>query len=314
MTTIGPDAVGPDAVGPDAVYPAAPAEAEARLPLRILRGLASFARRSPLSAFWGCIAALIIVVAVAAPLIAPYEPLKSDFRHMTKPPEAPHYFGTDQIGRDTLSRVIYGSRASLAVAFGAVLFGTTLGALWGLASGYFGGRFDIVSQRIIEFLQSFPDLILAMAIAMALGAGIGTVIVAIAITRIPFGGRVIRAVVLSLRELSYIEAARGLGASHLRMMVKHILPQCVAPYLILATTHLGVAIIIEASLGFLGVGIPPPTPTWGNMLADSLNGGLVPPWWLVLFPGAAITLTVLAFSLLGDGVRDVIDPRLRSAV
>ena len=203
---------------------------------------------------------------------------------------------------------------TLSTAGQAVLFGTTFGALWGLASGYFGGRFDIVSQRIIEFLQSFPDLILAMAIAMALGAGFGTVIVAIAITRIPFGGRVIRAVVLSLKELSYVEAARGLGASHLRIMARHILPQCIAPYLILATTHLGVAIIIEAALGFLGVGIPPPTPTWGNMLADSLNAGLVPPWWLVLFPGAAITITVLAFNLLGDGIRDMLDPRLRRAV
>ena len=301
------------AVDPDVLVAAEPA-AGASLPRRIGQALWTFARRSPLSAFWGCVAAAIIVVAVAAPLIAPYEPLKSDFRHMTKPPAAPHYFGTDQIGRDTLSRVIYGSRTSLTVAIGAVLFGTTLGALWGIASGYFGGRFDIISQRIIEFLQSFPDLILAMAIAMALGAGIGTVIIAIAITRIPFGGRVIRAVVLSLKELSYVEAARGLGASHLRMMAKHILPQCIAPYLILATTHLGVAIIIEASLGFLGVGIPAPTPTWGNMLADSLNAGLIPPWWLVLFPGTAITITVLAFSLLGDGIRDIVDPRLRSAV
>jgi len=281
---------------------------------RIARGLLRFARRSPLSAFWGCIAAAIIVVSVAAPAIAPYPPLKSDFRNMSKPPTAQHYFGTDQIGRDTLSRVIHGSRASLTVAAGAVLLGTTFGALWGLASGYFGGRFDIFSQRILEFLQSFPDLILAMAIAMALGAGTGTVIVAIAITRIPFGGRVIRAVVLSLKELAYVEAARGLGASHLRMMARHILPQCVAPYLILATTHLGVAIIIEASLGFLGVGIPPPMPTWGNMLADSLNAGLIPPWWLVLFPGLAITVTVLAFNLLGDGIRDALDPRLRSAV
>ncbi len=304
------------AIEPETLYPIdhIPAAAEASLPRRIARGLLNFVRRAPLSAFWGCVAAAILLMALAAPLIAPYEPLKSDFRHMTKPPEAPHYFGTDQIGRDTLSRVIYGSRASLTVAIGAVLFGTTLGSLWGLASGYFGGRFDIVSQRIIEFLQSFPDLILAMAIAMALGAGTGTVIIAIAITRIPFGGRVIRAVVLSLKEMSYVEAARGLGASHLRMMARHILPQCVAPYLILATTHLGVAIIIEASLGFLGVGIPPPTPTWGNMLADSLNAGLIPPWWLVLFPGCAITLTVLAFSLLGDGIRDLVDPRLRSAV
>jgi peptide/nickel transport system permease protein len=284
------------------------------LPGRVVGGLRTFARRSPFSAFWACVALAIIGMAIAAPLIAPYDPLKSDFRAMAKEPSEKHWFGTDQIGRDVLSRVIYGARASLTVAIGAVLFGTTLGALWGLASGYFGGRFDIVSQRIIEFLQSFPDLILAMAIAMALGAGMGTVIVAIAITRIPFGGRVIRSVVLSLKEIQYIEAARGLGASHLRMMARHILPQCVAPFLILATAHLGVAIVIEAALGFLGVGIPPPTPTWGNMLADSLNAGLVPPWWLVLFPGLAITLTVLAFNLLGDGVRDVLDPRLRQAV
>ena len=281
---------------------------------RTARGLGRFAHRSRMSAFWGLIAAAIVGIAVAAPAIAPYDPLKSDFRAMTKPPSERHYFGSDQIGRDTLSRVIYGSRASLTVAIGAVVLGTTLGALWGLACGYFGGRFDIISQRIIEFLQSFPDLILAMAIAMALGAGMGTVIVAIAITRISFGGRVIRAVVLSLKEMSYVEAARGLGASHLRIMAQHILPQCVAPYMILATAHLGVAIIIEASLGFLGVGIPPPTPTWGNMLADSLNAGLVPPWWLVLFPGAAITITVLAFNLLGDGIRDALDPRLRGAV
>ncbi len=280
---------------------------------RIGKALSTFARRSPLSAFWGIVAALIVIMAISAPVLAPYPPLKSDFRAMTKPPSEKHVFGTDQIGRDTLARVIYGSRASLTVAVSAVVLGTTFGAFWGLACGYFGGRFDLYSQRIMEFLQSFPDLILAMAISMALGAGFGTVIVAIAITRIPFGGRVIRSVVLSLKEMSYVEAARGLGASHVRMMLRHILPQCVAPYLILATTHLGVAIVIEASLGFLGVGIPPPTPTWGNMLADSLNAGLVPPWWLVLFPGGAITLTVLAFNLLGDGIRDALDPRLRGA-
>jgi ABC-type dipeptide/oligopeptide/nickel transport system permease subunit len=275
--------------------------------------LRTFARRSPMSAFWGVIAALIIMMAVAAPVLSPYPPLKSDFRAMTKPPSEKHIFGTDQIGRDVLSRIIHGSRASLTIAVSAVVLGTTFGAFWGLACGYFGGRFDLYSQRLMEFLQSFPDLILAMAIAMALGAGFGTVIVAIAITRIPFGGRVIRSVVLSLKEMSYVEAARGLGASHTRMMMRHILPQCVAPYLILATTHLGVAIIIEAALGFLGVGIPPPLPTWGNMLADSLNAGLIPPWWLVLYPGLAITLTVLAFNLLGDGIRDAMDPRLRGA-
>ena len=291
-----------------------PAAATRRsLPARWWRGLKSFTRRSPLSAFWGVIAAAILLMAVAAPLISPFDPLKSDFRRMQKEPDELNYFGTDQVGRDTLSRIIHGSRISLTVAISAVLLGTTLGSIWGLASGYLGGRFDIVSQRIIEFLQAFPDLILAMAIAMALGSGTGTVIIAIAITRIPFGGRVIRSVVLSVKELSFVEAARSVGVSDLRIMAKHILPQCIAPYLILATTHLGVAIIIEASLGFLGVGIPPPTPTWGNMLADALNAGIVPPWWLVLFPGVAITITVLAFNLLGDGIRDMLDPRLRGS-
>ena len=253
-------------------------------------------------------------MAVYAPVLAPNPPLKSNFRAMTKPPSEEHWFGTDQVGRDTLSRVIHGSRTSLMVAFAAVLLGTTLGALWGLACGFFGGRFDLVSQRLIEFMQSFPDLILAMAIAMALGAGTWTVIVAIAITRIPFGGRVIRSVVLSLKEMQYVEAARGLGASNRRLMFRHILPQCIAPYLILATTHLGVAIVIEASLGFLGVGIPPPSPTWGNMLSDALEFGSRAAVVACAVPGLAITLTVLAFNLLGDGIRDALDPRLRNAL
>jgi peptide/nickel transport system permease protein len=284
-----------------------------RWPRRLLRGLRLFCRRNPLSALWGCVALAILAMAITAPYTAPYDPLQANFRRMSKAPDTQNYFGTDQIGRDNFSRVIYGSRSSLLVAIAAVLLGTTTGSLWGLASGYLGGRFDVVSQRLIEFLQSFPDLILAMAIAMALGTGTWTVIVAIAITRIPFGGRVIRAVSLSLKEISYVEAARSIGAPTLRIMGLHILPQCVAPYLVLATTHLGVAIIIEASLGFLGVGIPPPTPTWGNMLADSLNSGLIPPWWLVFFPGLAITITVLAFNLLGDGIRDTLDPRLRGS-
>jgi len=280
---------------------------------RLWKLMSNFARRSPISAFWGVVASAILIMALAAPWIAPYEPLQANFRTMSDPPNAQNLFGTDQIGRDTLSRTIHGSRTSLVVAIAAVVLGTTFGSIWGLASGFLGGRFDIISQRIIEFLQAFPDLILAMAIAMALGSGTTTVIIAIAVTRIPFGGRVIRSVVLSLKEMAFVEAARSLGASNLRIMAQHILPQCIAPYLILATTHLGVAIIIEASLGFLGVGIPPPTPTWGNMLSDALNAGLVPPWWLVLFPGMAITITVLAFNLFGDGIRDALDPRLRGS-
>jgi ABC-type dipeptide/oligopeptide/nickel transport system permease subunit len=217
------------------------------------------------------------------------------------------------VGRDALSRVIYGARTSLFVAFSAVLLGTTLGSLWGVACGYLGGRFDLVSQRVMEIFQSFPDLILAMAISMAIGTGLPAVIVAIAITRVPFGGRVIRSVALSVSAMPFVEAGRAAGASPLRVMTLHVLPQCVAPYLVLATTHLGVAIVIEAALGFLGVGVPPPTPTWGNMLADAITG-LVPQWWLVLFPGLAITVTVLAFNLLGDGIRDSLDPKLAPTV
>jgi peptide/nickel transport system permease protein len=272
--------------------------------------LGAFARYNPTAVAGGFVGLFIISLAIAAPLVTPYDPLKADFRRMAKPPDVYNYFGSDQIGRDTLSRVIYGARSSLIVAFGAVLLGTTVGSVWGMASGYLGGKFDLVSQRIMEILQSFPDLILAMAISMAIGTGMHAVIVAIAVTRIPFGGRVIRSVALTVKELAYIEAGRSVGASQLRIMGLHIMPQCLAPYLVLATTHLGVAIIIEAALGFLGVGIPPPTPTWGNMLADSLTS-LVPHWWLVFFPGLAITVTVLAFNLLGDWIRDTLDPRLR---
>ena len=269
----------------------------------------ALARLSLASLIGAVVGLAIVLMALAAPLIAPHDPLKTDFRRMTKPPDAQAYFGTDQVGRDTLSRVIHGARTSLFVAFSAVLLGTTTGSLWGLASGYLGGRFDLLSQRLMEILQSFPDLILAMAISLAIGTGMPAVIAAIAITRLPFGGRVIRSVALTVKELAYVEAGRASGASHLRIMALHVLPQCVAPYLVLATTHLGVAIVIEAALGFLGVGIPPPTPTWGNMLADSLTS-LVPHWWLVFFPGLAITVTVLAFNLLGDGIRDTLDRRL----
>ena len=195
----------------------------------ILTELVRFARRNTLSAIGGLVGLLIIVVAVAAPVLAPRDPLKADFRHMNKPPNAQSLLGTDQVGRDTLSRVIYGARTSLFVAFSAVILGTTVGSLWGVACGYLRGRFDLYSQRIMEILQSFPDLILAMAISMAIGTGLQAVIFAIAVTRIPFGGRVIRSVALSVREMPYVEAGRASGASALRIMALHVLPQCIAP-------------------------------------------------------------------------------------
>jgi ABC-type dipeptide/oligopeptide/nickel transport system permease subunit len=186
--------------------------------------LARFSRRNTLSAIGGLIGLVIVFAAVGAPFLAPRDPLKADFRRMNKPPDAQSFFGTDQVGRDTLSRVIYGARTSLFVAFLAVLLGTTVGSLWGVACGYLGGRFDLVSQRIMEVLQAFPDLILAMAISMAIGTGLPAVIAAIAVTRLPFGGRVIRSVAISVREMPFVEAGRAAGASQLRIMALHVLP------------------------------------------------------------------------------------------
>src|SRR5438477_10419121 len=184
--------------------------------------LARFAWRNPLSAAGGVVGVLIIAIALGANGVAPLDPLKTNFRRMNHEPDAQSLFGTDQVGRDTLSRVIHGARTSLFVAFAAVLLGTTVGSLWGVACGYLGGRFDLASQRIMEILQAFPDLILAMAISMAIGTGLPAVIVAIAVTRVPFGGRVIRSVALSVREMAYVEAGRASGASALRIMTLHV--------------------------------------------------------------------------------------------
>ena len=277
---------------------------------KILRTITIFTKQSPIGAVAGVFLVIVAVMAAAAPIVAPFHPLEADFTVMTYPPDSSHLLGTDPLGRDTLSRIIYGARYTLLVAFAAVLLGTTFGAVLGVASAYLGGKFDLGVQRVLEVLQAFPDLILALLLMVALGPGLGTVIVAIAVTRIPFGGRVVRSVALQIREMDYVTAARAVGVSSFRIMRLHVAPQCIAPYLVLATAHLGVAIIIEASLGFLGVGIPPPTPTWGNMLAMQGNN-LIPPWWLVVYPGVAITLIVLAFSLFGDGLRDYLDPRLR---
>ncbi len=280
---------------------------------KLLRPIRVFSKQSPVGAVAGVFLVFIALMALLAPIVAPYHPLTADFTAMTEPPAGAHPLGTDPLGRDTLSRIIFGARYTLMVAFSAVLLGTTLGAVLGVASAYMGGKFDLGVQRVMEVLQAFPDLILALLLMVALGPGLGTVILAIAVTRIPFGGRVVRAVALQVREMDYVTAARAVGVSSVRIMRLHVAPQCIAPYLVLATAHLGVAIIIEASLGFLGVGIPPPTPTWGNMLAMQGNN-LIPPWWLVVYPGVAITLIVLAFSLFGDGLRDYLDPRLRGRI
>jgi peptide/nickel transport system permease protein len=278
-----------------------------------VRGLASFIRRFPA----GCIGAVLLLIvtfcALAAPLITVHDPTQVKLRERKEIPSWSHPLGTDYEGRDILTRVIYGGRVSLAVSVLSVLLGTTVGALWGVASAYIGGRFDMHSQRLLEIFMSFPPLVLAMLLVIGLGAGLWAVVIAIGITRLPFGVRVVRSVALSVKELAYVESARAIGASNLRIMVLYIAPQCLAAYLVLATAQLGVAIVIEASLGFLGVGIPPPTPTWGNMMGGAVANVLIPHWPLVLFPGLTITLVVLAFNFFGDAIRDVFDPKLRGS-
>lgn len=274
--------------------------------------IVNFSQRNPVGAISGLAILGIVFVAVFAPFVATHHPTEyADFRALREAPGPAHWMGTDDIGRDLYSRVVYGARISLFVALVAVLVGDLIGAAWGVASGYLGGRLDIYSQRFLELMMSFPTLILAMILVLAMGAGVWTVIVAISITRIPLSVRVIRSVTLSVKENAYVDAAQAIGASSGRVMVRHIAPQCVAPWLVLATAHLGSVIILEASLGFLGVGVPMPTATWGNMLGGPVAAGLIPRWWMVVFPGLAITVTVLAFNLFGDSIRDALDPKLR---
>lgn len=277
----------------------------------VARMLTTFSRRYPVGAAAAVLLILIVVVSGFAEAVSPNDPLYVDYLNLGSAPSATYLLGTDYEGRDILSRIIFGGRISLQVSVLSVLLGSTVGAIWGVASAFLGGRFDIISQRLVEIVMSFPALVLAMVLLVALGGGMWTVIIAIAVTRLPYGVRVIRSVALTVKELTYVDAARAMGASNLRIMARHIAPQCFAAFLVLATAHLGAAIVIEASLGFLGVGITPPTPSWGNMLGGVIANTYKPIWWLVVFPGVAISLTVLSFNLLGDSLRDALDPKLR---
>lgn len=273
--------------------------------------LARFFRSSPLGGLCALLLLVLASVAVLAERLAPHNPLTTDYAVTRDPPFGHHVLGTDHLGRDVLSRIIFGARVTLLVAISSVLLGDTIGFIWGVASGYLGGRVDLISQRVLDVLMSLPALILALLLMAGLGAGLSTVIIAIAVTRVPLSTRVVRSMVLSVKELSYVEAARMLGASGARVMVRHVAPQCVAPFLIITTGHLGAAIFIEAALSFVGVGVPPPMPSWGNMLGGVLAEAFKPPWWMVVFPGTAITVTILAVNLFGDALRDFLDPKLK---
>lgn len=271
-----------------------------------------FFRRSPLAGISVACLILFSLVAIFAAQLAPQDPYLTDVKSVGQPPSAEHWFGTDLIGRDVLSRVIYGSRITLMVVFAAILLGDSVGFIWGVASGYIGGKFDLISQRALDILISFPAIILALLLLAAIGGGVLTVIIAIAIINIPGSTRIIRSTVLSVKTMPYVEAARTMGASPPRIMARHVAPQCLAPALVIYSVGLGGAVFAESALSFLGVGVPPPAPSWGNILGSALNNLFSPLWWLVLFPGAAITLTIMSFNLLGDGLRDFVDPKLRN--
>ena len=271
----------------------------------------NFSRRRPLGAAGAAIVVLMLVVAVTATVIAPYDPLTVDFASMLAAPSADHWLGTDAFGRDVLSRLIYGSRTALIVGFGAAFFGATLGAILGVASAYFAGRIDLFLQRVMDVFISFPLIILALAMVAILGNNLPNLITAITIPMIPRAALVIRSSALSVREMPYVDAARAAGFGHARIILRHKLPNVMAPYLIMLTAFLGQAILLEASLSFLGLGVQEPVAAWGLMLRGAAVQFAETAPWMAIFPGLAISLSVFAFNLFGDSLRDALDPKLR---
>jgi peptide/nickel transport system permease protein len=271
-----------------------------------------FTRRRPLGAAGAFIVVLMIVVALTAPVISPYDPLAVDFGAMLGPPSGEHWLGTDAFGRDVLSRLIYGSRTALIVGFGAAFFGATAGAILGVASAYFAGRIDLVIQRVMDVFISFPLIILALAMVAILGNNLPNLITAITIPMIPRAALVIRSSALSVREMPYVDAARASGFGHARIILRHMLPNVMAPYLIMLTAFLGQAILAEASLSFLGLGVQEPVAAWGLMLRGAAVQFAESAPWMAIFPGVAISLSVFAFNLFGDSLRDALDPKLRT--
>jgi peptide/nickel transport system permease protein len=273
---------------------------------------AEFCRAQPLGAIGAAVILLMLVVGALAPLLAPYDPVINSFSSMLSPPSIQHWLGTDAFGRDVLSRLIYGSRTALLVGFGASVLGATLGAVIGVASAYFGGRVDLYVQRIMDIFLSFPLIVLALALVAILGNSLPNLITAIMIPMIPRCALVIRASALAIREMPYVDAARAAGFSHARIILRHMLPNVMAPYLIMLTAFLGQAILAESSLSFLGLGVQEPTAAWGLMLRGAAVEFAEAAPWMAIFPGVAISLAVFAFNLFGDSLRDALDPRLRN--
>jgi peptide/nickel transport system permease protein len=306
---------GPQGVPRDAL------KARPRLPLQLGQGvwwaLSILVRRKPLGAVSALILCGLVVVAILAPVLAPYDPYKFNLNERglpirLQPPNAKFLCGTDPLGRDVLSRIVYGSRVSLIVGFASVAIGTLLGTLLGLVSGYWEGGMDQVLQRAVDTMMALPGIVLALAVVSVLGQSLTNIILVIGLVIAPGASRVVRGTVLSIKQNTFIDAAYAAGATPWRIVLRHILPNAFAPILVIASVWLGNAIVIEAALSFLGLGTPPPTPTWGGMLSGEGRRNLETAPYLAIFPGLAISIVVLAFNMFGDALRDLLDPRLRT--
>lgn len=275
------------------------------------RRLWQLIRKQPLGAAGAFIVIIMGLAAIFANVITLYNPVANDLASMLEPPDATHWMGTDEFGRDILTRVIYGARTALSIGLTAAFLGATGGLILGVASAYFGGVFDLITQRIVDVLMAFPLIIMALAVVATLGPGAENVIIAITIPFIPTCARVVRSSALAIREIPYVDAARALGFSHARIILRHMVPNVMAPYLIMLSTFVGQAILLEAVLSYLGMGVQDPTPAWGLMLKGGAEEFLESAPWVSIFPGLAISFAVFGFNLFGDAMRDVLDPKMR---
>jgi len=275
--------------------------------------VARFVRKKPLGAAGGALMLVMLITALFAEVLQTHDPIATNAAYTLGRPNLAHLLGTDHLGRDIYSRIVHGARVSLVVGVASTVLGSVLGGIIGLLSGYIGGTTDLVTQRVLDILQGLPLLVLALVMSAALGPSVQNVVIAISIPIIPRAARVIRSSVLSIREMQYVEAARSLGVQHLRIAFRHILPNTIGPFIVLCTAQLGSAILVEATLSYLGLGVPEPYPSWGRMLSVSAAEYAQKAPHLVLFPGLAISLAVFGSNLLGDALRDTLDPRLRGA-
>jgi len=271
----------------------------------------SLSAKYPLGAFGAVVVVVMIVLAVFAEVLTVYDPVLNSFEHMLTPPSGEFWMGTDQFGRDILTRIVYGSRTALFVGFSCAIIGAFTGLVLGVGSAYFGGRIDLFFQRVMDVFMAFPLIIMALAVVSIFGPGTENVIIAITIPFIPRSARVVRSSALAIREIPYVDAARALGFTHSRIILRHMVPNVMAPFLIMLTAFVGQAILLEASLSYLGLGVQEPTPAWGLMLQGGAEEYAESAPWVAIWPGVAISLAVFGFNLFGDALRDALDPKLR---